>query len=322
MRGNRLKQRGWRRIAAGLLVFAMLIPYLPSGIVFTALAAEGDERADALDNSDAYKLFNLPVSDDSSVFGDPNMDPLQDYDAVSMSRLYVGVMNQNHAFEGTYSVYDTVKTLNDDTISIRDPKKGVDSPDNIDSNSFSQAAGFQNNDESQGKYLMQNAASLSDGDGKPDVIVESAVFSGRETIKGHKKSASKMHLILRKYDGNGYNTSATKIEPLADETSSSYDAFATASNVSKEGVLAMAAGDYNGDGKDDVAIYYPSLSTAINPRIEIYDVAQAEDFNHVIDTIYLSELNHEMDSAQFNHKIYEWVRTDCQPFYNKDQREG
>lgn len=307
MRENKLKQKGWRKVAAGLLVFAMLIPYLPFGAVHTALAADGDERADALELQE-YKDFGLPVSGDDSpaAFGDPNMDPLQDYEAVSMSRLYVGVMNQTHAFDGTYSVYDTVKTLNDDTISIRDPKKGVNSPDNIDSNSFSHAAGFQNNDESQGKYLIQNAASLSDGDGQPDVIVESAIFSGKETIKGHKKSASKMHLILRKYDGKGYNTAATKIEPLADETSSSYDAFTTASNVSKEGVLAMAAGDYNGDGKDDVAIYYPSLSTSKYPRIEIYDVAKAGDFNHVIDTIYLSELNHEMDAAQFNHKVYEW----------------
>ena len=303
MRG---KSKRSKRLLAALLAACVVTTALPmSGMVVMAeeiggaindIAAanrtltEGENEYNYLDKN-AYSDFGLTLEDPSD-FNDSDENPLQDYEQAVLSELYVGSMNRTDKRKGSFTVAENAQTLsaNDMNLDTLTSKK-VGTTTNY--------AFTDRDDKDNFEYQTINACGVDwDGDGI-DSILQVTLYTGKEESpfnKGKDKTSLQrvsLYTMNAKQDGQAEsdwkkNTSWVEKTHITNALSDSKDTFVWDIEADgAEGLKSMTAGDFDGDGKEEAAIYVPYKS---KPRIQILDMDSGSSIK-VVDIIYLNEMS-------------------------------
>ncbi len=187
MRG---KSKRGKRLFAALLAACVVTTALPmSGMVVMAeeiggaindiVAAnrtltEGENEYNYLDKND-YSDFGLALEDPSD-FNDSDENPLQDYEKSVLSELYVGSMNRNDKFKGSFTVADDVDSLSGDNLRM----------DTITASNVGKTTNYpftSSVDKDKFEYQTMNICGVDwDGDGV-DSILQVTLYTGKTNYK-------------------------------------------------------------------------------------------------------------------------------------------
>lgn len=252
--------------------------------------------------SDAgYQAFGLALKDPTDFTA--NDDPLQGYEPLAQSQLYLSSMNKSHAYQGVYAVYDTMPERSAGNATLNDVAQGISG--NLDQNPVSAPRSYSPSSTGNEKYHAQNTIAVKAGPGQPDRLVDVILMTYEKGSGLSKKTYSRLRLVLKEKDGTGQYVETVRIEhDMADDGTKSKAAYDNIQAFSKTGLTTMATGDFDHDGADEVAVYYPNLSTKHPPSVKIYDVANGSLTE--TQSILLSEMNHPEDIGQFNFTVKDW----------------
>ena len=282
-----MKTRFGKRIVALAGVIAVTLSLLPAALPAMAKSGEqklepqavgapqvtqgGTARPENALSDDAYRDFGFQSLPDQDAFTS-NENPLNGFEGAALSQLYVGYMNKNKSQQGSYAVYGAMPRRSAQGAAI----SGNGSSGYLDANPVSRPMDYQSlsgGPVEDGKYRTLNSVSLdmgtnSDGSGgKREVICESILLTGKERNVQNAKTASWLCVRTLVNTGNGYvpvNTDYIKLKEN-DKSIDSIDVRAA------QGLTAVAAGDYDGDGADELAVYVPDF---YEPYIRLYDVGE------------------------------------------------
>ncbi len=302
MRG---KSKRGKRLFAAFLAACVVTTTLPmSGMVVMAeeiggaindiVAAnrtltEGENEYNYLDKND-YSDFGLALEDPSD-FNDSDENPLQDYEKSVLSELYVGSMNRNDKFKGSFTVADDVDSLSWDNLRM----------DTITASNVGKTTNYpftSSVDKDKFEYQTMNICGVDwDGDGV-DSILQVTLYTGKEESPFNngkdKTSLQRVSLYTMDAQKDGQteadwkkNTGWTEKTHITNKLSDSKDTFVWDIEADcAEGLKSMTAGDFDGDGREEAAIYVPYKN---KPRIQILDMDNGSI--KIVDTIYLNKMS-------------------------------
>lgn len=298
------------RWPALLLCVCMLVGLSPfTGETF---AQKGEDPGNVQDSAaapenaltdDAYKDFGIQSLPDQEAFSSSE-HPLDGFEGTAMSQIYVGYMNKEKSQKGKYAVYNTMPSRSKEGAKI----SGNGASGYLDAAPVSPASDYADINAGgpveSGDYRTLNSVSLdmgsnSDGSGgKQEVLCESILLTGKErNVKGAKKTS---WLCVRTlvHSGNGYKPAGTHYVKLAKDNRSMADIDVRAA----QGLNALTAGDYDGNGVDELAVYVPSFT---EPYIQLYTIG--EDGSITEGTkIILNELAAVNDPQQYRFSFTGW----------------
>lgn len=297
----------WPALLLCVCMLAGLSPF--TGETF---AQKGEDSVNVQDSAavpdnaladDAYKDFGFQSLPDQEAFSSSE-HPLDGFEGTAMSQLYVGYMNKEKSQKGKYAVYNTMSSRSKEGAKI----SGNGASGYLDAAPVSPASDYADINAGgpveSGDYRTLNSVSLdmgsnSDGSGgKREVICESILLTGKErNVKGAKKTS---WLCVRTlvHSGNGYKPAGTRYVKLAKDNKSMGDMDVRAA----QGLNALTAGDYDGNGADELAVYVPSFT---EPYIQLYTIG--EDGSITEGTkIILNELAVVNDPQQYRFSFTGW----------------
>lgn len=230
---------------------------------------------------------NAPAAEGYEAASSSGQNPLGGSRGTAMSQLYVGYMKATVSQSGEYAVYGAMPRLSADGAAI--------SGSGLDASPASPKTAYQNLDSeaeglSQTNYRSLQAASLDMGAGdRKAVLCESILLTG---VKNGQKSS---YLCVRTLvdSGQGYMPAHVKYINLA-RAKFTIDALETRA---LQGANAVAAGDYDGDGVDELAVYVPHF---LEPFIQLFDIGEDGSITDGA-SILLNDLHAISDPIQFNY---------------------
>lgn len=246
---------------------------------------KGQNEYDYLDKN-AYSDFGLALEDPAD-FNDSDENPLQDYEESVLSELYVGSMNRSSKFRGSFAVADDVDSLSENNLRL----------DTMTQSRVGKTTDYPfGNDKDRCEYQTVNACGVDwDGDGV-DSILQVTLYTGKQDspFSGDKTSLQRVSLYTMDAQKDGQteadwkqNTGWTEKTHITNQLSNSKDTFVWDIEADcAEGLRSMTAGDFDGDGREEAAIYVPHKS---KPYIQILDMDSGSI--KVVDTIYLNEMS-------------------------------
>lgn len=244
-----------KRFLAMLLCLSMVITLLPA----ITLEAQAQE---ATTSSLASLGFNTNTKDMQAVV-DSGVLPLSDntvYSLNTISELLVSYSTSTGTNTGVHTVYDSLT-------SDFNPK-GY--PDNLP---FEKKTDTTIDGDFSDAYFVRTAAVDVNGDGRKNVIAQvyATIASDGSTVLGIRVCSTEENgKVTEKYLKANY----------------SYLPFTVvAGNASA--YLQIAAGDYDGDGKEEIAIYNPNQGSSADdyrgtPCIEFYEVDLNNDYHQTL----------------------------------------
>lgn len=327
----RIKQLGSRTLAA-LLVASMAFP---AGTQMQEVKAEeNSDSVNAVQSSTSYEgEENGLTADEYAEFGlinhspdefDPEdtSNPLEGYEPITVSELCVGFMGKDKDWNGRFFVCDDVETLDSGALNLDNMGKDtVGAPFLYDAEHNGSVWYATNKDKVE--LQTSNACALdADGDGT-DELLHLFLYVNRE------KNRSAIDLRLVDLEGNedstgqwvqkgvntegdgkndsGYSTGATATYLLSDSNSDDTKWVDAIEADATKGLCTAVSGDYDEDGKDEVAVYIPSQVNNL-PCVIVYDALENSDGSleglKEKDRIYLDELN--TSTNQFNYRYNSW----------------
>ena len=291
-------------LIAILLIFTMLPPVsaVAAGQEEFVRQTKGAATPENALSDEAYKDFGFQSLPEQEAF-ESSEHPLEDYKSASMSRLYVGYMNKSKSHSGSYAVYDAMPRLSKQaaTISGNHAAGYLDAAPSKDGGSYEGISGV-----TEAEYRTLNSVSLDmgpNGDGsggKPSVLCEAILLTGKDSGVSHAKKTSYLAVKTRVYDPvRGAHTTRNDYHiKLAD----SGDSIGKLDVRAAQGLNAVAAGDYNGDGVEELAVYVPNFS---EPYIQIFDVSETGGIT-LGEKIVLNDLATPSDPMQYRFSFTGW----------------
>lgn len=252
-------KRSWLRCKVFVLCLCSLYALLGQQEVW---AAEGDERSNAVPDV-VYQNFGLELKDPAEFT--TSTDPLEGFESYPLNELYVGYMNRDDdgKYKGKRQLLETLGTpINESKIDIDSWEKAK----NTQEKSY-----HYFNDKEDFEYQFNNAVSFyGEGKDKPALLLETFYGAGKakdiETEKNETRynrmmmQLSKRASYTNDFESIGYNGGKVTRHKvlLADSgTDKKYDLLEVPADYTS-GLSAMVAGDFNGDGLEEVAVYCPS----------------------------------------------------------------
>lgn len=311
-----MKTRFGKKIVALAGAIAVVLSLLPSALPVMA-ESSGDEPAaqnaanapliaqsgtatpeNAL-SDEAYKDFGFRSLPDQEAFTSDEQ-PLEGFEGATMSRLFVGYMNKSKSQQGNYAVYDTMNIRSGQGATI----SGSGLAGYLDASPVSAPAEYTALQLDNFKYRTLNSVSLDMGTnadgtgGKPPVICEAVLLTGKEKGVANAKNTSWLCVITLEKNGNGYVPKSTDYTKLATSNTRIGEIDVRAA----QGLNAVAAGDFDGDGADELAVYVPQFD---RPYIQIYDIG--EDGSIAKSASFpLNDLHTENDWGQYSFEFSGW----------------
>ncbi len=261
-----------KRLLSALLAAAMIISMIP---VITLPAAAEEKSAEKEIDQSTYEALGLNLYADEDAAADSVTAPFKE-DGVATSiaarEVYVAL---NAAHGNRYTLRDGLDTVNpyihDNT---RDQHSGAyafygGSPSSIKAgNGNTVSSGLSSNKgenvlASQGNDfngIYATSVALDGGDGKDNYVAELRAYGNTSyTSHGGKDDyAGKLEVVVFKIGDDGSRTEAATLTPKLDDSSfySNNLAYMTRRYVQElDAYFEIEAGDLNGDGLDDLAVY-------------------------------------------------------------------
>lgn len=301
------KHHRWQALALCLCVLAGVLSF--EGETFAEKtkdskdAQNGSVSPDNALPDEAYGDFGFQSLPEQEAFSSSE-HPLDGFEGTAMSQLYVGYMNKDKSQQGKYAVYNTMPRRSKQGATI----SGSGSSGYLDAAPVSQASDYASltgaRQVDDGKYRTLNSVSLdmgsnSDGSGgKQEVICESVLLTGKERNVKHAKTTSWLCVRTLVNSGSGYTPANTRYIELAkaDASIGSIDVRAA------QGLNAVTAGDYDGDGADELAVYVPYFA---EPYIQLYTIGEDGSITEGA-KIVLNELAAPDDPYQYRFSFSGW----------------
>ena len=270
-----------KKLTANLLTICMLLSLLP----MSAFAAPGGESAD-ISEMNALEAIGIDTSvapegydanDTSNPYGKnvTTVNPVRE--------LLLMTEEKSAGKAGATSAYFNLKaTLNGHANGTLDTYNGFMSDDNSKANTVAKSNGVANTAiASDDGILVEDAALKNVAGGFAATAVAAGNFDGN--TDGLEKQYALLSLkrnadgtpgslqlqVLDAYDGNGSSAKARTL--VSDFGSFGNPEDRAGYTYQAQNYLQMAAGDFDGNGIDEIAVYIPDSAA---PRIEVYQYQQ------------------------------------------------
>ena len=260
-----------KRLLSALLAAAMIISMIP---VITLPAAAEEKSAEKEIDQSTYEALGLNLYADENAAADSVTAPFKE-DGVATSiaarEVYVAL---NAAHGNRYTLRDGLDTVDPDIHdSTRDQHSGAyafygGSPSSIKAeNGSTVSSGLSSNKgenvlASQGNGfdgIYATSVALDGGDGKDNYVAELRAYgNGTQTTYNSNEYNGKLEVAVFKIGDDGSRTEAATLTPKLDDSSfySNNLAYMTRRYVQElDAYFEIEAGDLNGDGLDDLAVY-------------------------------------------------------------------
>ncbi|MBQ8828345.1 MAG: InlB B-repeat-containing protein, partial [Clostridia bacterium] len=293
-----------KRILCGIIAAAILSSFwmLPEGTsdvdYMTASAAQLYSAKSYSGESNVlsaaeYGSFGL-VTDSPSEFDPSNTEhPMEDFEPVYLTELYVGDMNRTSNFKGSFRVMNNTSETSSSAFNFN----------NMDNDLIGNEVSFSDNyeeDDDPIEVQTHNACAIDyDGDGA-DEIIETMLYVNRD--KG-KDSFQDLRIYDLNEDTDKWQDGAATTYRLTNDDSDCGDFVWEITADTSKSYVALTAGDYDNDGKEEAAAYVPS-KYGDNACIIIFEVNADKSLSEK-DRIYVSELNNGK-SNKFNMRYNDW----------------
>ena len=260
-----------KRLLSALLAAAMIISMIP---VITLPAAAEEKSAEKEIDQSTYEALGLNLYADEDAAADSVTAPFKE-DGVATSiaarEVYVAL---NAAHGNRYTLRDGLDTVNPNIHdNTRDQHSGAyafygGSPSSIKAeNGSTVSSGLSSNKgenvlASQGNGfngIYATSVALDGGDGKDNYVAELRAYgNGTKTTYNNKEYYGGLEVVVFQIGDDGSRTQVTALTPKLDASSfySNNLAYMARRYVQElDAYFEIEAGDLNGDGLDDLAVY-------------------------------------------------------------------
>ncbi|MGN0659834.1 MAG: InlB B-repeat-containing protein [Emergencia sp.] len=275
MSKKNMKKRLLPAVLTVALAFTWAVPadaYGTSGTGRVGKSYAGESNASS---DQTYSSFGLVLNSPEQFDSTSEENPLEGYTIMPLSELYVGAVNKSDSYKGSFTVYNDTDSLGSSAFKL----------DNMDKVGSSTDFSFPSDDKSKREQTMNTCGADLDGD-KKDEIVDIMLFFD------DKDDASKAEIIAYDYDESGkkYNAMGGTLSYSLTDSSTDKKKFVSAIEADcSKGYTAITSGDFDGDGKDEVAAYVASDTDGKGSYVVIldYESGTLKETRR----IYLSELH-------------------------------
>lgn len=291
-------KRGWTQIIGGAAALAMLtVTCLPSlGIRTEAASSQGMSykgETNAM-KPEEYAEFGLVNSSPAEFDPEDSSNPMEGYEPTILSELYVGQMNRHDHWKGSYMVLNNTAEISKNAFNLdtmANDKIGTEK-------SFNDFYAANKNDK---EVQTHNACAIDyDGDGT-DEILDVTLYVDK-TYNSDPKQRSCADVRLYDWTGGDWKMTGYLKYVLADGKSDAATYVWSIEADASKGLAVVAAGDYDGDGKEEGAVYIPSQ---IDNKAYIA-IVKKSDGDHIsqIAKVGVDELNGPENTFNFRYKSW------------------
>ncbi len=220
---------------------------------------------------------------------DPDNDfhPYENYESIEISELYIGMMNKSSSWKGSFKVMEDTDGVSSSALNLN----AMD--DKLLGNEVSWKNFYAENKDDKEVQTHNACAIDADGDGTDEIL---------SVILYVDKTGSKdlSRIDIRLFDLNNSKQWVEKAKKSYDLANSKSDDPKFVDEIVTDwakSFTALSAGDYDGDGKEEAAVY---VASQVNnePCVIVYDV-DSGSFVEKSSRIYLSSL--DTSDTSFSH---------------------
>lgn len=301
--------RNVKKLTALFLVFAMSIvgipvsagqnddlPHRVNSVTDTpkGQGMEYENEANVLEKKE-YEEFGFSMSSPKEFDPDDKSNPLEGYESIPLSELYVGMMNgpDDDHFEGNFKILEDTKEISEDAFDfdIMD-NKTVGTP-------YDYSENYPDNGDDVETQSSNAVAADYDGDGVDELIESTIYVDYNYAYEPIERSMIDIHSYKYDKSSNKWKGSRIGFNSLADIQSNDITFVADIDADTAKCYTSLAAGDYDNDGKDEVAVYIPSR-TLVGPMVNIYDY-NGSSFQ-CSKCFYIYDMGDEYNNFRYNSK--------------------
>ena len=244
-------------ISLGTAVAMLAAPCIKPVSALTAKAAAGSAgqhysgEMNSMTSED-YAKFGL--TNNSPAEFDPNdtSHPMEGYESYEVSELYIGYMNKSSKWTGEFKVMDNVSGASERSLNI----------DNMEKTTVGKPYDFSNmyakNKDLQEVQTNNSCAIDCDGDGI-DEILNITLYVQKKCAEDPKnRSRIDIRLMDRDETSDEWMIKSTLGYDLVDKDSNKKEFVWDIEADSSKAYAVLTAGDFDGDGKEEAAVYIPS----------------------------------------------------------------
>ena len=248
----------------------------------TAAASKTYEGEENAMTAEEYKEFGLQLDSPSEFDSSDTSNPLEDYEEHTLSELYLGEMNRDKTRIGAFRVMENISDATASTLNIN----------NMSNHLVGSKTSFPYSGDDDQDTQTENACGIDyDGDGIDELI---------DTTLYVYDSKSYMDVVVYDQDGDSWKHKTDTMFILSDGSSDEKDFVSDIEADSSKAFTSIVAGDFDGDGKEEAAVYVPG-SGSMSPLIAIMG---ADDGGELITTQKIALKDIAADS--FNMSYEEW----------------
>ncbi len=266
-----MKVKHYRNKIFGTVLAAVLTitACIPPAITAEASEAKSSTSDISYENENnavsdaAYAEFGLSTNSPEEFDPADTSHPMESYEPLEISELYVGDMNRADHWTGSFKVMEDVDTLNSSSLNF----------DNMDNRLVGKEYSFNeiyDDDKDPIEIQTHNSCAIdADGDGT-DEILDTMFYVDRDK---DELSCQDIRIYDLNEETNKWEAKKVCSYDLANDDSNTQDFVWSIEADTSKAYTAVAAGDYDNDGKDEAAVYVPS-KVGNNTCVIIYDVKE------------------------------------------------
>lgn len=292
----------WKRIFACLCAAAVILSSIQ---INNSIGMQEVEASNLLTSSeefytinedymdaDYYSQLGLAVTTPTLFSESDTTDPLEGYQTAIIDELYVGTMNHDADYKGTFLIADNTETPDSASLYFETfiNNKLASQSYSLDSDADTQCISA---------IAVNTSNTIPENDAIPkQVIVENRIY---EYTKGDNDSYQKLIVYTMQDDGSFKEGTGATIM-LAED-----DGWVGAITIREQGgFTSMTTGDFDSDGQSEVAVHVPSGSQA--GYIYIYGLVEKDD-------LYSLEYENKFEIASLGNR-FKWSSGRCRPLVN------
>lgn len=218
---------------------------------------EGEQNALS---EEEYKEYGFDLSSPDEFDPENTDNPLEGYEPFVPTELYVGDMGRSSDWTGSFNVYDNAEEMGNSGLDITKMSKAWTET------SFPYSGQGKDDREVQ----THNSCGIDmDGDGTDEILDTTLLVN--KTFSDNPKKRSQVEIRVYDETDGKVNQIAIQTYDLVNSSSDDKEFVWSIEADGSKGLVSLTAGDYDGDGKEEAAVYVPS-TISDKPYVIVYDV--------------------------------------------------